>query len=148
TLMSDNGIAKLLAAVALAGVLASCSESARLPQDASVGPNPVLPQPVKTMIPTLNIAPARGWGEDQTPRPAVGLNVNVFADGLVHPRWLYTLPNGDVLVAETNAPDRPEEGTGAYGFVMKDVMARAGDRVKSPDRITLLRDADGDGIAE
>jgi glucose/arabinose dehydrogenase len=71
-----------------------------------------------------------------------------FADGLEHPRWLYVLPNGDVLVAETNAPPRPEEGKGLKGAIMKRAMAKAGAAVPSANRITLLRDADGDGVAE
>ena len=76
------------------------------------------------------------------------MQVNAFATDLVHPRWVHVLPNGDVLVAETNAPPRPEDGKGIKGFVMKRVMKRAGAAVPSANRITLLRDADGDGVAE
>ncbi|WP_061137016.1 PQQ-dependent sugar dehydrogenase [Caballeronia fortuita] len=112
------------------------------------GPNPVLPAPRKSMMPTVNIAPAKPWGEGQRPIAPEGFDVTAFGTGLVHPRWLATLPNGDVLVAESNAPAQHDENAGIKGFVMKKVMKRAGAAVPSPDRITLLRDADGDGVAE
>jgi glucose/arabinose dehydrogenase len=82
------------------------------------------------------------------PTPAAGLAVGEFAAGLDHPRWLHVLPNGDVLVAETNAPPRPEDENGLKGWIAKRIMSRAGAVTKSADRITLLRDADGDGRAE
>jgi glucose/arabinose dehydrogenase len=134
--------------IGLACLLAACSEQSRVPDGGSVGPRPALPEPTQTLLPTVNIAPAQGWAEGAQPTPAPGLQVGALASGLSHPRWLYVLPNGDVLVAETNAPERPEDGTGIKGWVMKKVMARAGARVPSPNRITLLRDADGDGRAE
>ncbi len=121
---------------------------ATLPEQASIGPHPTLPLPNPTLIPTVNIAPAKGWPIGATPTPAPGLAVNAFASDLDHPRWLYVLPNGDVLVAETNAPPKPEDGTSIKGLIMKLVMKRAGAGVTSANRITLLRDADGDGIAE
>ena len=134
-----------LLTIALAA-LAACGERARLPVTAGIGPQPVLPPPKKTLLPTVNIAPARGWPEGARPTAAAGLDVASFADGLDHPRWLYVLPNGDVLVAETNAPPRPENAEGLKGWVMKLLMSRAGAAVPSADRITLLRDADGDGV--
>jgi glucose/arabinose dehydrogenase len=115
---------------------------------AGVGAQPALPQPNPSLIPTLNIAPAVGWPHGGTPVAAPGTTVVAFADGLEHPRWLYVLPNGDVLVAETNAPPKPEDGKGIKGFVMKRAMTRAGATVPSANRITLLRDGDGDGVAE
>lgn len=115
---------------------------------AEVGPDPRLPEPDTSLLPTINIAPAIGWPEGAAPRPAPGLVVNAYATDLDHPRWLYVLPNGDVLVAETNAPPRPDDSKGIRGFIMKRVMARAGAAVPSADRITLLRDGDGDGHAE
>ncbi|HZM34781.1 MAG TPA: sorbosone dehydrogenase family protein [Burkholderiales bacterium] len=127
--------------------LAGC-ERATLPLVAGMGPNPVLPPPPRTLIPTVDIAPAKGWAPGDAPRPAPGLAVTPFATGLEHPRSLYVLPNGDVLVAETNAPDRPEFGQGIKGWATKKVMKRAGAAVPSADRITRLRDADGDGVAE
>ncbi|MEC5216932.1 glucose/arabinose dehydrogenase [Actimicrobium sp. GrIS 1.19] len=122
--------------------------SAAADPDPGFGPNPVLPQPAKTLIPTVHIAPAKGWPDGGMPKPAAGLAVNAFASGLEHPRWLYVLPNGDVLVAETNAPAKPDDGKGIKGFVMGKVMKKAGAGVASPNRITLLRDSNGDGVAE
>jgi glucose/arabinose dehydrogenase len=80
--------------------------------------------------------------------PAEGTTVTAFARGLDHPRWLYVLPNGDVLVAETNAPERPDDAKGIKGFFFKRFQKKAGGAVPSANRITLLRDADGDGVAE
>jgi glucose/arabinose dehydrogenase len=128
--------------------LGACGETARLPETAGVGPNPTLPLPNKTLVPTVHIAPAKGWPAGATPTAAAGLTVNAYASGFDHPRWLYVLPNGDVLVAETNAPPKPEDGKGVKGWIMKRVMKKAGAGVPSANRITLLRDADGDGVAE
>ncbi len=128
--------------------LAGCGDRATLPLKAGTGPDPALPPPQKSLLPTVNIAPAKGWPADGKPKAAQGLAVEAFATGLNHPRWLYVLPNGDVLVAETNAPPKPEDNQGIRGWVMKKVMARAGAGVPSANRITLLRDADGDGKAE
>ena len=130
----------------LALLLAACGEQASLPVGAGTGPNPQLPPPNATLIPTVNIAPARGWAPGTAPTPADGLRVAAFAEGLDHPRWLHVLPNGDVLVAESNAP--PKKNKGIKDWVMGLVMARAGAGVPSANRITLLRDADGDGVAE
>jgi glucose/arabinose dehydrogenase len=132
--------------LALVVGLTACGEVARLPEGASVGPSPTLPPPVKTLIPTVDIAPAIGWAAGAKPTAASGLTVAAFGTGLVHPRWLHVLPNGDVLVAESNAP--PKESTGIKSWIMKQLMQRAGAGVPSPNRITLLRDADGDGVAE
>ena len=129
-------------------LLAACGETTNLPWTAGTGANPQLPAPKKTLLPTMQTAKAVGWPDGGMPTPAAGLKVNALASGLDHPRWLYALPNGDILVAETNAPPKPEDGKGIKGFVMKRVMARAGAGPKSPNRITLLRDADGDGVAE
>ncbi len=137
-------LALALAAVGLAG----CAEHATLPSSAGIGPNPTLPAPDKRLIPTVLIAPAKGWPAGAAPAAASGLAIAAFATGLDHPRWLYVLPNGDVLVAESNAPPKPEDGKGIKGAVMKFVMKRAGAGVPSANRITLLRDANGDGVAE
>jgi glucose/arabinose dehydrogenase len=128
-------------------VLAACGDSSRIPDEQAVGPDPTLPPPNKSLIPTVNIAPAKGWGANELPTPAAGLSVTALAKDLDHPRWLHVLPNGDVLVAESNAPERPER-SGPRTFVMNLVMKRAGAGVPSANRITLLRDADGDGVAE
>ena len=134
-------------ALASAFALTGC-ESAQLPFVAGTGPDPALPEPVTSLIPTVHIAPAKGWPEGMTPTAAAGMRVSAFAAGLDHPRWLYVLPNGDVLVAETNAPPRPEAEKGLRGWIMKRVMKKAGSATPSANRITLLRDADGDGVAE
>jgi len=138
----------LAASLALAA-LSACGEVATLPVEAGMGPSPQLPPPNTTLIPTVNTAKAVGWPPGAHPVAASGLAVAAYASGLDHPRWLYVLPNGDVLVAETNAPPKPEEASGgikewATGMAMK----RAGAKTPSANRITLLRDADQDGVAE
>jgi glucose/arabinose dehydrogenase len=128
--------------------LAACGDQATLPVSAGVGPDPQLPPPETSFIPTVNITPAEGWAQGGAPTPAAGLAVAAFADGLDHPRWLYVLPNGDVLVAETNAPPKPEDKQGIKGWIMGLVMQRAGAGGSSADRITLLRDGNGDGVVD
>jgi glucose/arabinose dehydrogenase len=125
--------------------LAACVEFAHQTVDDGTGPDPKLPAPNPTLIPTVSIAPAKGWPAGTTPVPARGLMVYAFADKLDHPRWLYVLPNGDVLVAETNAPAKPDDSKGLRGWFMTKAMAYAGAGTPSANRITLLRDADGDG---
>ena len=136
----------LLAALAVS--CAACGESAMLPVSAGTGPNPTLPTANRTLLPTIHIAPATGWPEGLRPRPAEGTRVTRFAGALDHPRWLHVLPNGDVLVAETNAPPKPDDNKGLRGFFMKRAMKKAGAAVPSANRITLLRDGNGDGVAE
>ncbi|WP_085640217.1 MULTISPECIES: sorbosone dehydrogenase family protein [unclassified Pseudomonas] len=134
--------------IAVAAGLAACGETSSLQVSDGTGPSPKLPEPNKTLIPTVHIAPAVGWPSGAKPTPAAGTQVAAFAENLDHPRWLYVLPNGDVLVAETNAPPKPDDGSGLKGWVTKKVMGRAGAGVPSANRITLLRDADHDGVAE
>ena len=128
--------------------LAACGDTARLTVAAGTGPDPSLPPPVKSLVPTVNVAKAISWGPGATAMAATGTIVTRFADGLTHPRWLYVLPNGDVLVAETNAPPKPDDNKGIKGAFMKLFMKKAGADTPSANRITLLRDADHDGIAE
>jgi glucose/arabinose dehydrogenase len=147
--MRLNNKSRLLAVTALA--LAGCGREAQLLVEDGVGPNPKLPPPDdEGFVPTVNIAPAVGWPDGEKPVAADGVRVDAFADGLDHPRWLLVLPNGDVLVAETNAPERPlrKELLGVKGWVMGKVMERAGAAVPSANRITLLRDSNGDGVAD
>ncbi|HEY0858783.1 MAG TPA: sorbosone dehydrogenase family protein [Albitalea sp.] len=129
-------------------ILSACGETAKLPFEAGTGPAPELPRPNKTLIPTVDIARATGWPPDTRPLAAPSLNVNAFATGLDHPRWLHVLPNGDVLVAESNAPPKEAQPGGIKSWFMKRAMSKAGAGVPSANRITLLRDADGDGVAE
>jgi len=131
-----------------ASLLTGCGDMARFSVAEGTGANPRLPEPVHNVIPTLHIARAQGWRGAAAPVAAAGLTVNAFASGLDHPRWLYVLPNGDVLVAETNTPPKPEDNKGIKGWVIKKMQRRAGSGAPSADRITLLRDADGDGVAE
>jgi glucose/arabinose dehydrogenase len=135
-------------AVCVAAAVSGCGDMAQLPASAGVGPNPTLPLPTRTLIPTVNIAPATGWPAGAKPVAAAGTSVSAFATGLAHPRWVYVLPNGDVLVAETNAPPKPDDAQGIRGWIEKWLMKKAGAGVPSADRITLLRDADGDGVAD
>jgi len=129
-------------------VSAGCGSTARLPLAAGIGPHPQLPPPEKSLIPVLNIAPAKGWPPGGKPVPGAGLTVTAFATGLDHPRWLYVLPNGDVLVAETNAPPKPQDARGLRGWVQRKAMKRAGSITPSANRITLLRDTTGAGAAD
>jgi glucose/arabinose dehydrogenase len=141
----------LLLAGCFAGVavgLAACNEQETAMAEQTYGAKPALPAPEKSLIPTVNVAKAVGWPAGGKPFAAAGMAVNAFATGLDHPRTLLVLPNGDVLVAETNAPSRPDEERGIKGWITKLVMSRAGADTQSANRITLLRDADGDGIAE
>lgn len=141
-------ITRLAALISLSAALAACGETSSLQVSDGTGPTPKLPPPNKTLLPTVNIAPAVGWPEGAKPVAAPGTQVAVFARELHHPRWLYVLPNGDVLVAETDAPPKPDDSQGIKGWIAKKVMSRAGSGVPSPNRITLLRDKDGDGVAE
>ncbi|WP_215762313.1 sorbosone dehydrogenase family protein [Acetobacter sp. P1H12_c] len=121
-------------------------ETAQLSVSAGTGPHPKLPPPNKTLMPTVNIARPIGWKAGETPHASEGLTVKAFASGLNHPRWLYTLPNGDVLVAETNSPGTDKENL--KNRIARTIQGLVGADVPSPNRILLLRDADGDGVAE
>jgi glucose/arabinose dehydrogenase len=145
--VTNRSIRRGIAGVQLL-LLGACGGVAELTVAEGTGERPVLPAPRKSLIPTINVVSARGWAEGDTPRPAPGLRVNALAAGLDHPRWLYVLPNGDVLVAETNAPPRPRDGRGLRGWIFKRYQKRAGGAVPSANRLTLLRDLDGDGVAE
>jgi glucose/arabinose dehydrogenase len=138
----------LLLALSCLLAATACAERSQLTPEQSTGPNPVLPEPTRSAIPTVSVAPAKGWPTGAKPLAPDGRTVTAFATGLAHPRWVYVLPNDDVLVAETNAPERPEDGKGAKAKVMKFFQKKAGAGVPSANRITLLRDADGDGVAE
>jgi glucose/arabinose dehydrogenase len=140
---------RLAAALPLLTALAACGTESTLPESVGFGADPQLPEARPQRIPTVKIAPAVGWPAGRTPVAAQGLAVNAFATGLDHPRWLYELPNGDVLVAESNAPPKPDDKKGGLrGWVQGLVMGKAGAGVPSANRISLLRDADGDGVAE
>jgi glucose/arabinose dehydrogenase len=138
----------VLVSLGVAIALAGCGDTATLPISAGMGPTPRLPPPHETLLPTVHIAPAQGWSDGARPIAGNGLAVSAYATGLDHPRWLHVLPNGDVLVAETNAPPKPEGEKGLRGFVMQQMMKRAGAGTPSANRITLLRGLRDDGTAE
>jgi hypothetical protein len=133
---------------ATAIMLAACNDKATVASGEDFGPSPMLVEPKSSLIPTINVAKATSWPAGVKPNAANGIAVNAFATGLDHPRTLYVLPNGDVLVAESNAPPKPEDGKGIRGWAQKLFQKRAGAVTPSANRITLLRDADGDGVAE
>ncbi|MDH0747066.1 sorbosone dehydrogenase family protein [Pseudomonas sp. GD03842] len=151
--MTVQRLALLMTAAALLG---GCGENAKLPFQAGVGPKPQLPEPTQSLIPTVKVSKAVGWQGTHAPVAPPGFKVQALADRLEHPRWLYKLPNGDVLVAESNTPPKPEGttdgGSGLMAWAKRTaagiVMSRAGADAQSANRITLLRDADGDGKAE
>lgn len=129
--------------------LVACND----PQDTvtaeqSYGASPSLPAPQTSLIPTVNVAKATGWPSGAKPTAASGMAVNAFATGLNHPRTVYVLPNGDVLAAESNAPPKPDDSNGIRGWAQKFVQKWAGAATQSANRITLLRDSDGDGTAD
>ncbi|MDR5171694.1 sorbosone dehydrogenase family protein [Methylobacillus flagellatus] len=128
--------------------LAACGDVAKLPVSAGTGTKPELPEPRNSLIPTVHVATAVGWAEGAAPTPAEGTAVNAFAKGLDHPRWLYQLPNGDILVAETNSPPKEGGSFSLRAWFAGKFMARAGAGTPSANRITLLRDTDGDGVAD
>ena len=149
-MVARSTLAASAAAMVLVAGLSACAAPPLLPPGETYGANPRMAEPHRNLLtPTVNIAPRVGWPEGVMPTPAQGFRVQAFASGLDHPRWLYRLPNGDILVAESNAPPKPEDKKGGIrGWVMGLVMKRAGAGVESPNKIVLLRDADGDGVAE
>ena len=135
----------LLTGLALVA-LTACQKPTTSDGSEGYGPDPKMPAAKTSALPTVNARQAVGWAKDAAPVPAEGLKVARFAEGLEHPRWLYALPNGDILVSESNSP--PRESKGLTAMVAKNMMKKAGAGVPSPNRITLLRDGDGDGVAE
>lgn len=147
--MSVRALPATAAAALALLMVVGCGGPEALDPAAGFGAQPTLPAPQRSLFPTVKIAPAVGWRDGAAPVAAQGLRVQAFASGLEHPRWLYRLPNGDILVAETNAPPKPPEKRGGIkGFFQSVIMKKAGAVTPSADRLTLLRDADGDGVAE
>ncbi len=137
-----------MAIVNMALMIGCSHASSNLAVSAGTGPDPVLPRPQKSTIPLINVASASSWAPNASPLAAPGLEVRPFAQHLQHPRWLLVLANGDVLVAETNAPVRPKDATGIRGWFFRHYQKKGGGTAPSANRILLLRDADGDGIAD
>ena len=144
-------IAVLILVILVGGsvmIVSRYRQKARFDILAVEGPQPQIATPRTAPIPLFKIAKAVGWKNGTMPVPAAGLKVQPFAVGLSHPRWLLALPNGDVLVAETNAPPKPDDYPGVKGWITRNMQEDAGAGSKSADRITLLRDTNGDGIAD
>jgi glucose/arabinose dehydrogenase len=114
----------------------------------AVGAQPSIPAPrPQGSLPTLKMPTAKGWAAGHVPSAAPGLTVSAFATGLKHPRWMEVLPNGDVAVSEARfEPGGPPSSV--FDFAMQSTMRRAAALGDSPNRITLLRDRDGDGVAQ
>jgi glucose/arabinose dehydrogenase len=141
--MSTKLCCGLLTAVFLAGMSHGADDP---PTTSEYGPSPVLAPPDKSLIPTLHVAKAKPWEGDAMPRAARGTHVSAVARGLRHPRWLYILPNGDILVAESDTPPKPDDARGIRGKVQKLVQKHAGSGTQpSANQITLLRDRNGRG---
>jgi glucose/arabinose dehydrogenase len=142
----------LFAAAALAALsLCACTMPAGSSDPwVGYGPNPPLPKPRSALIPTVGTPKVVGWAQGAAPKAPPGFTVARYADGLDHPRWLYVLPNGDVLVSESASEPSPADKSnqGVRGFFQKMLMKKVGSAQASPNRIFLLRDADGDGVAE
>ncbi len=141
-------IVRVVMTSVLALSISACGSSAKLSLTNGMGPQPILPPPQQSLIPTVQIAPAVGWSNGAKPQVAPGLAVHLYAKGLQHPRWLHVLPNGDVLVAESNAPTSTNTTFSLRRWIASKVMARAGAGVASADRITLLRDVNHDGVVD
>ncbi|ODU20983.1 MAG: sorbosone dehydrogenase [Sphingomonas sp. SCN 67-18] len=140
------GIGLVIFAIAIMYLILTRGQDAKLSVDAVTGPKPTIATENSEFIPNVDVAPVDRWRDGAKPAAGAGLAVNEFAAGLDHPRWMTVLPNGDVLVAETNSPPRPVKGIADW--VMGKLLGRAGAGVPSANRITLLRDSDGDGTAD
>ena len=134
-------------AACMALIASGCGDRASLPESAGTGPNPALPPPHHTLIPTIDMPHAVGWPAHMKPIAAPGLAVSAYATGLDHPRSLHVLPNGDVLVAESSGI-RPEDEKGPMAWMEERLMRYVGEGGVSADRITLLRGRGAGGAAQ
>lgn len=137
--------ARRLAVMAMFAALVSVAACTKeTPDDTGTfGPNPTIGEPTAGGVPTLNNAKAVGWPAGAAPTPAAGLTVTRYAEGLAHPRWLYLLPNGDVLLAE--ASSKPSTVNSPQALIANNMMRSGGAFAENANHITLLRDSDGDG---
>ena len=135
-------------AIAMVLPLTSCAIGGASDSNTGFGASPAIPAPESSLVPMVNIAPVQARAAGTMPTAPAGFCVTEFAGNLEHPRWLYTLPNGDVLVAESDAPQEHDEGSGLFGWIRRQVMKRAGAGVPSPDQIVLLRDENNSGVAQ
>tara|TARA_B100000678_G_scaffold160729_1_gene134366 strand:+ start:7796 stop:9259 length:1464 start_codon:yes stop_codon:yes gene_type:complete len=140
------GLLVILVIAAIGIALLMRGSPATLSVDEVSGTDPTLAEPDEGLFPTIKVAEPVGWAKGEVPEAAKGLQVQRFAEGLDHPRIMYRLPNGDILVTLTNSPRR--EGGGIEGFIAKRMMNKAGAGVPSPNELVLLRDTNGDGRAD
>ncbi len=119
-------------AIAMVLPLAACAVGPSNSLDTGLGASPAIPAPESSLIPMVNIAPVRTRPPGFMPSAPAGFTVTQFASGLAHPRWLYTLPNGDVLVAESDAPKEHDKGSGLFGWIRRQVMKRAAPVCRAP----------------
>jgi glucose/arabinose dehydrogenase len=145
--MSFRAFPVRLAALLGAASVAGCSYGSSDPLT-GFGPNPPLPAPHKSLLPTFSVPKVVGWAPGAAPKAPPGFVVTRFAEGLGHPRWLYVLPTGDLLVAESASEPSAADSKGVRGWISRRLMKAVGAVERSPDRIELLRDAEGDGRAE
>ena len=148
SILKKLGIA-LLVILLLLGIFAfivTRGDTADLPIDEVTGTDPTLQEAEAETFPTVAIADPVGWADGEAPEAAEGLAVNRFAEGLDHPRTVYALPNGDILVSLTRSPN--QGGGGLMGWIANKLMTKAGANGPSANQVVLLRDADGDGTAE
>jgi glucose/arabinose dehydrogenase len=139
---------KKILGILLLSILFSCQTTPMVDSSiVTLGNNPALPEPSTSIIPTVNIAKASQWPDGVMPHVKDGLTINLYSKELIHPRWLYVLPNGDVLVAQSNKQS-PKKTQGLKDLVAGYIMKLAGAGIDSPDKITLLRDKNDDGKAE
>ncbi len=143
----------ILVLLGIAGYFFTRGDTADLSVDEVTGTDPTLGEPEAESFPTVQIAKPVGWEDGDLPVAGEGLTVNRFAEGLDHPRVLYALPNGDVLVTLTRAPATEDDGEGGFmewvtGMIAGYLFSEAGAAGESPNQIVLLRDEDGDGVAE
>ena len=143
-------LTQIAATVGVAVSLAAtgCGVPARVPVAEQSGPRPVIPKPSVSLIPVMKVVTPRRWTAGETPVAASDLSVKAFARDLHHPRSIFVLPNGDVLVGETNAPKRPDDAKGIKGFFFRFFQSRSGGGAPNENRLVLLRDTDGDGVAD
>jgi len=133
--------------LAVSAMVVSCSPGPKVGPNATYGPNPTLVKQATGLVPVVKIAKVVGWSAGQAPFAAPDLKVAAFARGLSHPRWMLVLPNGDVLVAESDGPGY-EKTPGIRGVAERMIMKGAGAATQSPNKIVLLRDTNGDGVAD
>lgn len=139
----------LASVCAAALMLAGCDDNSPFDVQSQIGPDPNLPEQQQYLFPPMHISGVNRWQQGQAPTVPAGLKIQAMAQDLVHPRSVYTLPNGDILVVESNGPPapvhRPKEIVMNW---IESLSTGGGSGPKPENRITLLRDTNGDGVPE